>query len=143
MSNSHALPVKGFKPYKEKKGEKYMNKAQLEHFTKLLLAWKQQLQEEVERTVHNLRDEAHNYADPADRASMEEEFALELRTRDRERKLIRKIDQTLELIRREDYGYCEQCGVEIGLRRLEARPTATLCIDCKTLEEIREKQRVA
>ncbi|NLO81263.1 MAG: RNA polymerase-binding protein DksA [Xanthomonadaceae bacterium] len=143
MSNSHALPVKGFKPYKEKKGEKYMNKAQLEHFTKLLLAWKQQLQEEVERTVHNLRDEAHNYADPADRASMEEEFALELRTRDRERKLIRKIDQTLELIRREDYGYCEQCGIEIGLRRLEARPTATLCIDCKTLEEIRERQRVA
>jgi DnaK suppressor protein len=143
MSNTHALPVKGFEPYKEKKGEQYMSKAQLEHFTKLLLAWKQQLQEEVERTVHHMRDEANNYADPADRATQEEEFALELRARDRERKLIRKIDQTLEMIRKDDYGYCEQCGIEIGLRRLEARPTATLCIDCKTLEEIREKQRVA
>jgi DnaK suppressor protein len=143
MSNTHALPVKGFEPYKEKKGEQYMNKAQLEHFAKLLLVWKQQLQEEVERTVHHMRDEANNYADPADRATQEEEFALELRARDRERKLIRKIDQTLQMIRKEDYGYCEQCGIEIGLRRLEARPTATLCIDCKTLEEIREKQRVA
>lgn len=143
MSNTHALPVKGFEPYKEKKGEQYMSKPQLEHFTQLLLAWKQQLQEEVERTVHHMRDEANNYADPADRATQEEEFALELRARDRERKLIRKIDQTLEMIRKEDYGYCEQCGIEIGLRRLEARPTATLCIDCKTLEEIREKQRVA
>ncbi|HEX5515361.1 MAG TPA: RNA polymerase-binding protein DksA [Gammaproteobacteria bacterium] len=143
MSNTHALPVKGFEPYKEKEGEQYMSKAQLEHFTKLLQVWKQQLQEEVERTVHNMRDEANNFADPADRASQEEEFALELRARDRERKLIRKIDQTLDLIRKDDYGYCEQCGIEIGLRRLEARPTATLCIDCKTLEEIREKQRVA
>lgn len=143
MSNTNALPVKGFQPYKEKKGEQYMSKAQLEHFTELLQLWKQQLQEEVERTVHNMRDEANNYADPADRASQEEEFALELRARDRERKLIRKIDQTLDLIRKDDYGYCEQCGIEIGLRRLEARPTATLCIDCKTLEEIREKQRVA
>lgn len=143
MSNTHALPVKGFEPYKEKKGEQYMSKAQLEHFTKLLQTWKEQLQAEVERTVHNMRDEANNYADPADRASQEEEFALELRARDRERKLIRKIDQTLDLIRKDDYGYCEQCGIEIGLRRLEVRPTATLCIDCKTLEEIREKQRVA
>ncbi len=143
MSTKHALPVKGFEPYKEKKGESYMNKDQLEHFTNLLLAWKRQLQEEVERTVHQMRDGANNYADPADRATQEEEFALELRARDRERKLIRKIDQTLEAIRKDDYGYCEQCGVEIGLRRLEARPTATLCIDCKTLEEIREKQRVA
>ncbi len=143
MAEMHALPVKGFEPYKEKKGEPYMSKAQLEHFTQLLLAWKRQLQEEVERTVHHMRDEANNYADPADRATQEEEFALELRARDRERKLIRKIDQTLDMIRKEDYGYCEQCGVEIGLRRLEARPTATLCIDCKTLEEIREKQRVA
>lgn len=143
MSNTHALPVEGFQPYKEKKGEQYMSKAQLEHFTQLLVAWKQQLQEEVERTVHHMRDDANNYADPADRATQEEEFALELRARDRERKLIRKIDQILEMIRKEDYGYCEQCGIEIGLRRLEARPTATLCIDCKTLEEIREKQRVA
>lgn len=143
MSNTHALPVKGFEPYKEEKGEQYMSKAQLEHFTRLLQVWKLQLQEEVERTVHNMRDEANNYADPVDRASQEEEFALELRARDRERKLIRKIDQTLEMIRKDDYGYCEQCGIEIGLRRLEVRPTATLCIDCKTLEEIREKQRVA
>ena len=143
MSKTPALPVKGFEPYKEKKGEQYMSKAQLEHFTKLLQVWKQQLLEEVERTVNNMRDEANNYADPADRATQEEEFALELRARDRERKLIRKIDQTLEMIRKEDYGYCEQCGIEIGLRRLEARQTATLCIDCKTLEEIREKKRVA
>lgn len=143
MEHKHVLPVKDFAPYTEKKGEDYMSSDQLEHFRQLLVAWKKQLQEEVERTVHHMRDDATNYADPADRATQEEEFALELRTRDRERKLIRKIDQTLEMIRKEDYGYCEQCGVEIGLRRLEARPTATLCIDCKTLEEIREKQRVA
>ncbi len=143
MTESNALPVKGFEPYKEKKGEPYMSKAQLEHFVKLLQTWKRELHEEVERTVHYMRDDANNYADPADRATQEEEFALELRARDRERKLIHKIDQTLDSIRKEDYGYCEQCGVEIGLRRLEARPTATLCIDCKTLEEIREKQRVA
>lgn len=143
MEHKHVLPVKDFEPYKEKKGEEYMSSDQLEHFRQLLLAWKKELQEEVERTVHHMRDDATNYADPADRATQEEEFALELRTRDRERKLIRKIDQTLEMIRKEDYGFCEQCGVEIGLRRLEARPTATLCIDCKTLEEIREKQRVA
>lgn len=140
MSNSHALPVKGFKPYKEKKGEKYMNKAQLEHFTKLLLAWKQQLQEEVERTVHNLRDEAHNYADPADRASMEEEFALELRTRDRERKLIRKIDEALKRIEDGTYGYCLETGEEIGIKRLEARPVATLCLEAQERRERRERQ---
>ncbi|EAR23590.1 RNA polymerase-binding protein DksA [Nitrococcus mobilis] len=143
MADKHALPVKGFEPYRPQEGEEYMNEEQLEHFQQLLLAWKQQLQEEVERTVSHMRDDANNYADPSDRATQEEEFALELRTRDRERKLIRKIDETLERIRKDDYGFCDQCGVEIGLRRLEARPTATLCIDCKTLEEIREKQRVA
>lgn len=143
MADKHALPVKDFEPYWPKEGEEYMNEEQLEHFRQLLLAWKRQLQEEVERTVSHMRDDANNYADPADRATQEEEFALELRTRDRERKLIRKIDETLERIRKDDYGFCDQCGVEIGLRRLEARPTATLCIDCKTLEEIREKQRVA
>ncbi|MCO6442189.1 MAG: RNA polymerase-binding protein DksA [Nitrococcus mobilis] len=143
MADKHALPVKGFEPYRPQEGEEYMNEEQLEHFRQLLLAWKQQLQEEVERTVSHMRDDANNYADPSDRATQEEEFALELRTRDRERKLIRKIDETLERIRKDDYGFCDQCGVEIGLRRLEARPTATLCIDCKTLEEIREKQRVA
>ncbi len=143
MADKHVLPVKGFEPYRPQEGEEHMNEEQLEHFRQLLLAWKQQLQEEVERTVSHMRDDANNYADPADRATQEEEFALELRTRDRERKLIRKIDETLERIRKDDYGFCDQCGVEIGLRRLEARPTATLCIDCKTLEEIREKQRVA
>lgn len=143
MADKHALPVKGFEPYWPQEGEEYMSEEQLEHFRQLLVAWKRQLQEEVERTVSHMRDDANNYADPSDRATQEEEFALELRTRDRERKLIRKIDETLERIRKDDYGFCDQCGVEIGLRRLEARPTATLCIDCKTLEEIREKQRVA
>ncbi len=143
MADKHALPVKGFEPYRLREGEEYMNEEQLEHFQQLPLAWKRQLQEEVERTVSHMRDDANNYADPSDRATQEEEFALELRTRDRERKLIRKIDETLARIRKDDYGFCDQCGVEIGLRRLEARPTATLCIDCKTLEEIREKQQVA
>ncbi|MFO6380445.1 RNA polymerase-binding protein DksA, partial [Pseudomonas aeruginosa] len=94
----------------------------------------------VDRTVHHMQDEAANFPDPADRASQEEEFSLELRARDRERKLIKKIDETLQLIEDEEYGWCDSCGVEIGIRRLEARPTATLCIDCKTLAEIREKQ---
>lgn len=143
MTEKASLPVRGIEPYQLKEGEEYMNEAQREHFKAILEAWKRQLQEEVERTVSHMRDEASHYADPADRATQEEEFALELRTRDRERKLIRKIDETMERIRKDDYGYCDQCGVEIGLRRLEARPTATLCVDCKTLEEIREKQRVA
>lgn len=143
MADKTSLPIRGIAPYAPAKGEEYMNEDQLEHFRQILLAWKRQLQEEVERTVSHMRDDANNYADPADRATQEEEFALELRTRDRERKLIRKIDETLERIRKDDYGFCDQCGVEIGLRRLEARPTATLCVDCKTLEEIKEKQRVA
>lgn len=130
----------GFEPYKEKKGEEYMNEKQQEHFRKLLLAWKAELMEEVDRTVSHMKDEAANFPDPADRASQEEEFSLELRTRDRERKLIKKIDSTIELIDQEAYGFCEACGVEIGIRRLEARPTATLCVDCKTLAEIKEKQ---
>ncbi len=117
-----------------------MNAAQREHFKKLLHAWKKELMEEVDRTVNHMKDEAANFPDPADRASQEEEFSLELRTRDRERKLIKKIDKTIELIEADDYGYCEACGVEIGVRRLEARPTATLCVDCKTLAEIKEKQ---
>lgn len=132
--------LKGFTPYQEKKGEEYMNENQLEHFKDILLMWKHDLMEEVDRTVSHMKDEAANFPDPADRASQEEEFSLELRTRDRERKLIKKIDSTLELIENEDYGYCETCGIEIGIRRLEARPTATQCIDCKTLDEIKEKQ---
>ena len=130
----------GFEPYQAKADEEYMNDAQREHFKNLLQAWKKELMEEVDRTVSHMKDEAANFPDPADRASQEEEFSLELRTRDRERKLIKKIDKTMELIDADDYGFCEACGVEIGIRRLEARPTATLCVDCKTLAEIKEKQ---
>jgi DnaK suppressor protein len=130
-----------FAPYKVKKGEKYMNEAQREHFRAILLSWKAELMEEVDRTVTHMKDDAANFPDPADRATQEEEFSLELRTRDRERKLIKKIDSTINLIDADDYGYCEACGVEIGIQRLEARPTATQCIDCKTLDEIKEKQR--
>ena len=117
-----------------------MNEKQLDHFRGLLLAWKTELMEEVDRTMSHMKDEAANFPDPADRASQEEEFSLELRTRDRERKLIKKIDVTMESIEADDYGFCNACGVDIGIRRLEARPTATLCVDCKTLDEIKEKQ---
>jgi DnaK suppressor protein len=136
----NSMLIRGFAPYKEKKGEEYMNEQQLEHFAAILNGWKRELMEEVDRTVHHMQDEAANFPDPADRASQEEELSLELRARDRERKLIRKIDQTLQRIDDDDYGFCDSCGVEIGIRRLEARPTATLCIDCKTLAEIKEKQ---
>lgn len=131
---------KKFTPYEPAPGEEYMNDTQLEHFRKILLGWKQELMEEVDRTVRHLQEEANNYADPADRATQEEGFNLELRTRDRERKLLKKINETLEKIDEDEYGFCEACGVEIGIRRLEARPTATLCVDCKTLAELKEKQ---
>ena len=131
-----------FTPYVEQPGEEYMNDNQTAHFRAILDNWKKQLMEEVDRTVHHMQDDAANFPDPNDRATQEEEFTLELRTRDRERKLIKKITQSLEDLDKGDYGYCESCGVEIGIRRLEARPTATLCIDCKTLDEIREKNRV-
>lgn len=130
----------GISPYQAKKGEDYMNATQQNHFRNLLLAWKSELMQEVDRTVSHMKDEAANFPDPADRATQEEEFSLELRARDRERKLIKKIDSTLELIDQHDYGYCEACGIEIGVERLEVRPTATLCIDCKTLAEIKERQ---
>ena len=139
-SKTDGFALRDFTPYQEKKGEEYMNKEQRAHFRELLLSWKKELMEEVDRTVNHMKDEAANFPDPADRASQEEEFSLELRTRDRERKLIKKIDKTLELLETDDYGYCDACGVEIGVRRLEARPTATLCVDCKTLDEIKEKQ---
>ena len=129
-----------FTPYKMKSGEEYTGPEQVIHFRQILLNWKRDLMEEVDRTVHHMRDEASNFPDPNDRATQEEEFALELRTRDRERKLIKKIDESLSALESGDYGYCEICGVEIGVRRLEARPTATLCIDCKTLDEIKERQ---
>ena len=131
---------KQFPPYHAKKGEEYMNERQKDHFRGILRNWRSELMEEVDRTVNHMKDEAANFPDPADRATQEEEFSLELRTRDRERKLIKKIESTLELIDQDEYGYCDACGVEIGIKRLEARPTATLCIDCKTLEEIKEKQ---
>ncbi|MBF0255967.1 MAG: RNA polymerase-binding protein DksA [Gammaproteobacteria bacterium] len=130
-----------FEPYKEKQGEEYMNAEQEEHFREILMAWKRELMEEVDRTVDHMKDDAANFPDPNDRATQESEFSLELRTRDRERKLLKRIDDMLKRLDSHEYGYCEACGVEIGLRRLEARPTATLCIDCKTLDEIREKQR--
>ncbi len=132
---------KSFEPYKLVKGEEYMNDAHVVHFNQLLLNWKHELMEEVDRTVHHMQDEAANFPDPNDRATQESEFTIELRTRDRERKLIKKIDEALNHLGSGDYGYCEQCGMEIGIRRLEARPTATLCIDCKSLDEIRERQR--
>ena len=132
--------IHGYAPYDAKKGEEYMNEKQREHFKLLLLAWKQELMEEVDRTVTHMKDEAANFADPSDRATQEEEFSLELRARDRERKLLIKIDSSMDLIDADDYGFCNQCGVDIGIRRLEARPTATLCVDCKTLDEIKEKQ---
>jgi DnaK suppressor protein len=131
-----------FKPYKPSRGDSYMDEKQLEHFRGLLLQWRGELVDEVTRTVSHMKDEASNFPDPADRATQEEEFSLELRTRDRERKLIKKIDGMLERITIDDYGYCDACGIEIGVKRLEARPTATLCIDCKTLSEIKERQEL-
>ncbi len=129
-----------FKPYTPKKGEPYMSPKQLEHFRKILSTLKGELSQDIDRTVHTMQDEATIFADPNDRASQESDMALELRNRDRERKLIKKIEETITKIDADDYGYCDSCGVEIGLKRLEARPTATLCIDCKTLDEMRERQ---
>jgi DnaK suppressor protein len=133
-------PVPGITPYVEKRGEQYMNEKQIEHFRNILKAWKRDLMEEVDRTVHHMQDDAANFPDPNDRATQESEFSMELRARDRERKLIKKIDEAILNLDNDNYGYCEACGVEIGVKRLEARPTATLCIDCKILDEIREKQ---
>jgi DnaK suppressor protein len=134
------LSRKSVTPYVPKKGEDYMSAKQRAHFRKLLESLKSELSVEIDRTVHTMQDEATVFADPNDRASQESDMALELRNRDRERKLIRKIDETIARIDANEYGYCDSCGVEIGLKRLEARPTATLCIDCKTLDEMRERQ---
>lgn len=131
---------RNYTPYEPKKSEKYMSEDQLGHFRQILNNWRRELMEEVDRTVHHMQDEAANFPDPADRATQEEEFSIELRTRDRERKLIKKIDQTIDRLDQDDYGYCDTCGIEIGLRRLEARPTATQCVDCKSLDEIKERQ---
>ncbi|QJD30899.1 RNA polymerase-binding protein DksA [Methylococcus geothermalis] len=141
MSNVKAPETPfSFAPYELSEGEEYMSPGQVAHFRRILQNWKSELMAEVDRTVHHMKDEAANFPDPNDRATQESEFSLELRTRDRERKLIKKIEEALENLERGEYGYCETCGVEIGLRRLEARPTATQCIDCKTLDEIRERQ---
>jgi DnaK suppressor protein len=135
----HTSPF-SFAPYVEKDGEEYMGDTQLAHFSAILKNWKKELMQEVDHTMVHMKDDAANFPDPNDRATQESEFSLELRTRDRERRLIKKIDEALKSIESSDYGFCETCGIEIGIRRLEARPTATLCIDCKTLDEIREKQ---
>ena len=138
--SQNAIDDLTFKPYEAEADEEYMSDAQLAHFENILKAWKQQLTEEAESTKTYIQDESAALSDTNDRATQEEEFALALRTRDRERKLIRKIDKSLAEISNGDYGFCDTCGVEIGLRRLEARPTATQCIDCKTLSEIKERQ---
>jgi DnaK suppressor protein len=127
-------------PYIAKRGEQYMNKEQIEHFRQILQSWKKDLMEEVDRTVSHMKDEAANFPDPNDRATQEEEFSLELRTRDRERKLIRKIDEALKRTEDGSYGYCLETGEEIGVKRLEARPVATLSIEAQERRERRERQ---
>lgn len=145
MNNNNKNPTvfKNFTPYVLAEGEDYMNDAQKEHFRGILNGWRAQLMHESEKTVSNMQnDGATILSDPNDRASQEEEFSLELRTRDRERKLLAKIEKTLHKLTIDDYGYCETCGIEIGIKRLEARPTAELCIDCKEIEEQKEKARI-
>jgi len=140
VKSSDSTQFSAFTPYQQKSGEEYMNPAQVEHFREILESWKQELMEKVDETVHHMQDEATNFPDPNDRASQESDFTMELRARDRERKLIKKIEEGTKRLDDGEFGFCESCGVEIGVRRLEARPTATLCIDCKELDEIREKQ---
>ena len=134
--------IHGVEPYKLKAREKYMNDKQVDHFRNILLSWKNNLLDEVSRTIHLMQDENINHPDPNDRASQETDMSLELRNRDRERKLLKKIDQTVARVDNDDYGWCDRCGIEIGIRRLEARPTAELCVDCKTLDEIKERQMI-
>ena len=129
------------KPYALKKNEKYMNAKQKQHFQEILVSWKEQLQIEQDRTADKIQKNVSHFPDESDRATHEEEFTLELRTRERERKLLSKISESIEDLKSNDYGYCASCGIEIGIRRLEARPTATRCIDCKTIEEIHERQQ--
>ena len=129
------------KPYALKKNEKYMNAKQKKHFLEILDSWAEQLQIEQDRTAENIQENVSNFPDESDRATHEEEFTLELRTRERERKLLSKINESIDDLKSNDYGYCASCGIEIGIRRLEARPTATRCIDCKTIEEIHERQQ--
>ncbi len=139
-SNLLTGPIHGIEPYKPKRGEDYMSTGQLDHFRQILTAWKKELMYEVDRTVHHMQDEAANFPDPNDRATQESEFGLELRTRDRERKLLRKIDSALARIDDGSYGYCDETGEEIGLKRLEARPVATLCLEAQERRELAERQ---
>jgi DnaK suppressor protein len=133
-------PIHGIEPYKPARGEEYMSPEQLEHFEAILLSWKNELMKEVDRTVHHMQDEAANFPDPSDRATQESEFGLELRTRDRERKLLRKITSALMRIEEGSYGFCDETGEEIGLKRLEARPVATLCLEAQERREMAERQ---
>ena len=126
--------------YRPSEDESFMNDRQRDHFRNILLAWKRELMEGVDRTVHHMQDEASNFPDPNDRATQESEFGLELRTRDRERKLLKKIDSALERIEDGSYGYCEETGDEIGLKRLEARPVATLSVEAQERREVAERQ---
>lgn len=139
QAQAESLLYQHFKPYKSAKDEQYMSPPQQRHFRVLLENWRHQLETEAGRTMHNMQNETKSFPDDADRASQEEGFSIELRTRDKERKLIQKIDRTITLIDSGEYGYCTSCHVEIGVERLEARPTATLCIECKVLEESKEK----
>ena len=132
--------IHGVKPHKPKRGEPYMGDVQSVHFREILNAWKKELLDDINKTMSVMQDENINLPDPTDRATLETDRSLELRTRDRERKLVKKINDSLVDLDKGDYGYCEDCGVDIGIKRLEARPTASLCIDCKSLSEIREKQ---
>ncbi|MFT5571211.1 MAG: DnaK suppressor protein [Cryomorphaceae bacterium] len=134
--------IHGIEPYTAKANEKYMNPKQVDHFRDILIAWKTNLLDEVSKTIHLMQDETINHPDPNDRASQETDMSLELRNRDRERKLLKKIDSTIVRVDNDDYGWCDRCGIEIGIRRLEARPTAELCVDCKTLNEIKERQMI-
>lgn len=140
MTTKNNAGPKDFSPYLEASGEEYMNKNQLEHFREILNLWKEQLHADRDATVQHMQDDAMNFPDILDRAVLEEEHKLEWQAREREHKLINKIDLALARIKQGDYGYCDECGAEIGIRRLEARPTATQCIDCKTIDEIRERQ---
>lgn len=140
QTSNGSTPIHGISPYQPTPGETYMNERQLEHFRQILLAWKRELMEEVDRTVHHMQDEASNFPDPNDRATQESEFGLELRTRDRERKLLKKIDSALERIDDGSYGFCEETGEEIGLKRLEARPVATLSLEAQERRELAERQ---
>lgn len=140
INSSNLVPSTNIQRYVLQANEEYMNENQKNHFRQILNSQKRSLSSDIQNTMSSMQDTQTIYADPNDRASQETDMAIELRNRDRERKLIKKIDETLAAINRDDYGYCEECGEEIGISRLEARPTARLCIECKHLAELRERQ---